>query len=237
MSKKSLEQIHYEKYKPLDLLYIGIMVICAIIRLSPLSTGSITLDEIFNDFSVGACASTWAAWLLDIAQCRMKNKERAEKERMVFSEYINTINRFTDYISIVAITRLNVDRSSRTLKEWLFVLYNLENYKYDFPEEERNIIYTKMVTFIFDIRQAILRLQDNYSLLVFSDIIDTGDMQQHLELQINNCNFINESLNKKNLSDDDIRILNEYIDILISSFGVFFPNSWKEPFSWEDARG
>lgn len=236
MRKKSLEQIHYEKYKPINKIYISVMVICAVVRFIPVSSGSVMLDDVFNDFAVGACASTWAAWLLDMAQCSIRNKDREEKEQMVYSEYINSIHRLTDYISI-ATTRLNVDNGSRSLKEWLFVIYDLENYKYDCPQKERSIIYEKMSIPVRNIKQAILRLQDNYSLLVFSDIIDTNDMQQHLEFQINNCNSLEMLLNKKEFSDDDIRTINDNIDNLVSSFGVFFPDYFEKSFSWDDAKG
>jgi len=236
MQKKSLEQIHYEKYKPLNKIYFFIMTICVIVRFIPLSTGSIMMDDVVNDFSVGACASTWAAWLLDTAQCNIKNKDRAEKERMAYSEYINAVHRLTYYISVSTV-RLDTDSSYRSLKEWLFVIYDLENYKYDCPQKERNIIYEKMIVPIRNVRKAILRLQDNYSLLVFSDIIDTDDMQQHLECQIDNCNTIEKLLDKTIFSDDDIRTINESIEGLVASFGVFFPDYWEEDFSWASANG
>lgn len=241
MSKKSLEQIHYEKYKPLDLLYIGIMVICAIIRLSPLSTGSITLDEIFNDFSVGACASTWAAWLLDKAQCRMKNKDRAEKERMVFSEYSGAVTDLCFYISRHAILISN-DDSQKTLSEWLNIVCDEKYYIDNLMIESREYIYKHLLQNIHDIESSIKRLRNNYTLLVYSDIVDTDDLLQHISRQVNICDEIIRNYQKDSFDwifDDETALekINTKIVSLVDSFMIFFPKEIDKKFSAADICG
>lgn len=91
MWKNKKEINFYEKYKPNAWLYISIIFIFVFIRFIPLSSGSVNFDDAVNDLAVGCVASTLVAWLIEIANCSNKNKERTEKERMVFAEYTGGI--------------------------------------------------------------------------------------------------------------------------------------------------
>lgn len=226
----------YEKYKPESWVYIAIMVIFAVIRFVPFSSGSLNFDEALNDLAVGCVASAEVAWLIEIAACRKKNKERIEKECMVFSEYIGSIKELCYFISRRTIN-IAPTADKRSFKQWLFILSDLSGYKSEVAFESRKRSYQHIVVKIKRIKDIFNTLKNQYALLVQADIIDTDDFRQHMYLQIALCDDICDNLEINDFSDVGINIANDLLDELVSNTDAFFPNNISKVYSWADVKG
>ena len=118
-----------EKYKPYNISYILIIVIFAIIRFVPFTSGSADFDDAVNDLAVGATASAIVAWLIDVASCGKKNRELREKERMVFAEYCGAINDLGYFVARCC-KKFSKETDELTLAEYLDKLREEDNYTF-----------------------------------------------------------------------------------------------------------
>ena len=227
----------YEKYKPDEWLYIFIIVIFSAIRFIPVSSVSASFDDAVNDLSVGCVASTVVAWLIEIANCSSKNKERKEKERMVFAEYKSSVIDLCYFVSRRTIN-LAHNANARSFKQWLFILsdltaYGIENNAY----ESRKRNYQHIVARAKKIKGTLIMLQNQYALLIQADIIDTDDFRQHMDLQIALCDDICDNLELNGFSNEGICIANDLLDNLVSNTDTFFPDTIPTVYSWTEAKG
>ena len=135
------------KFRPMTGVYLAIMLICIIVRFIPLSSGLVSVDDAINDFAVGAFASTWVAWLVDIATCRVKNKELKDNERIAFAVYVEHV--FDLVISLSKIGSLLIcTTKAHSVKDWLSVLADTQNYKNDNPKDARIKNYQHVIEMV-----------------------------------------------------------------------------------------
>ena len=236
MWKKRKNASFYEKYKPDEWLYISIIVIFSIIRFIPVSSGSANFDDAVNDLAVGCVASTVVAWLIEIANCSNKNKERKEKERMVFAEYISSVIDLCYFVSRRTIMIAH-NANRRSFKQWIFILADLQSYGIKDVSESRKRNYQYISARVKKIKDTLVALQYQYTLLVQSDIVDTDDFRQHLNLQISICDDICDNLEFNDFSDEGISIANDLLDNLVSNTATFFPDTIPTIYSWTEAKG
>ena len=225
------------KYKPDNWIYIVITIICAIIRCVPISCGSASLDDAFNDLAVGAIASTVVAWLIDFANCGRKNQELTEKERMVFAEYCNAVNDI-GYFVAKRCKRFTEPTDELELAEWLDKLRDCENYPAKIsPAATMERAYFHISSNVRNVKSTLLTLRQQYCMLVEADIIDTDDFRMHSALQIQVCDDICEAIElieyDRNAVTKDV---NENLLKLVNNARTFFPELIATSFSWS-AKG
>lgn len=224
------------KFRPMTGAYLAIMLICIIVRFTPLTSGLVSVDDAINDFSVGAFASTWVAWLLDIATCRVKNKELKEKERIAFTVYVEHV--FDLVISLSKIGSLLICTTKpHSVKDWLSVLADTQNYQNDNSEDERIKNYRQVIEMVKRIKVALQTLVNQHVMLVEANIVDTYDFHQHADFQIGLCDTIIECLEDNGFSDDAISQANELVDMLVDNCRTFIPDTIPTRFTWLDAKG
>lgn len=221
------------KYKPDNWIYLVITIICAIIRCVPISCGSASLDDAFNDLAVGAIASTLVAWLIDFANCGRKNQELAGKEKMVFAEYCGAVNNIGYYVA-KRCKRFTKATDEFELKEWLEKLRDDRNYPTKIsPAATMERAYFHISSYVQNVKSNLLSLRQQYCMLVEADIIDTDDFRMHAALQIQICDEICDAIeliqyNKGEVTKD----VNEYLLELVENARGFFPDSIATSFSW-----
>lgn len=236
MWKKRKNASFYEKYKPDEWLYISIIVLFSIIRFIPVSSGNANFDDAVNDLAVGCVASTVVAWLIEIANCSNKNKERKEKERMVFAEYISSVIDLCYFVSRRTIM-IAPNANERSFKQWIFILSDSHSYKIENAVEGRKRNYQHICAQVRKIKNNLVVLQYQYTLLVQAEIIDTDDFRQHLNLQMSICDDICDNLEFNDFSDEGISMANDLLDNLVSNTATFFPDTIPAVFSWIDGKG
>ena len=225
-----------KNFKPMTKVYWYIIILCIIIRIIPVSTRFISLDDAINDLAVGAMASTIVAWLIDIANCRIKNEELNEKEMYVFSEYLHNVSELCYCVSKMG-TNLWFTKESHSLKEWLDIIANLNYYEINIAKQSRIQNYQYIAKFVEKIKQSIQILKQQHFLLMEIKVIDTYDFLQHADLQLRLCEKICDNLDDNNFSEDVIGEVNEQIDSLVGSCRLFFLGSIPERFNWMNGKG
>lgn len=223
-----------KKYKPNDGLYMIIILVFAIIRCVPISCGSASLDDAFNDLAVGAIASTIVAWLIDIADCKKKNQDLEEKERMVFSDYCYAINSLGFYVA-KRCKQFSHATDEFTLEQWLQILMDEENHPAEIPSSVRiGRTYFLMMSYVRNIKTALELLLQQYCILVESDIVDTNDFRQHVSMQLRLCNNICDGFELMQYDPDAvISGINNDLVKLESNARRFFPDNIASTYSWE----
>lgn len=229
--RKAQHSPFYEKYKPGSWFYVLIIAVCAIIRFAPVSTGSPDLDDVFNDFAVGAAASTWAALLLAKLDCNQKNKALSRKKEMVYAEYLSAISDLRFFVA-GRCKKFRQEDDLLTFSEWLTKLSDTANYpKSPSPAVTVNRTYFHISCYVRNIKSTVIALRQQYCILVESDMVDTDDLRQHIALQINLCDEICDALEIGEYNMPAIITANEYLSELESNFRVFFDNSLEERYS------
>lgn len=228
---KSKKHITYhEKNRPATWFYVLIMLICTIIRFTPISTGFTDMDDALNDFAVGAAASTWAALLIAELDCHKQNKALARKKRMVFAEYFNSISELR---FIVAKRCKNFSREDDlfTFNEWLRKLSDVSNYPQNLSSSTTmDRAYFHISTAVKHVKATLLSLQQQYCILVEADIIDTDDFRQHIVSQINLCNEICDTLELTQYKLPGILCANDLLIHLVSASCNFFDDPLEEQY-------
>lgn len=221
----------YEKYRPASWFYILIIVVCAIIRFVPISTGSADLDDVFNDFAVGAAASTWATLLLAELDCNQKNKVLARKKEMVYAEYFTAISDLR-FFAAGRCKKFSQEDDQLTFGEWLTKLSDTANYPKDpSPAVTVNRTYFHISHYVKNVKSALITLRQQYCILVESDIVDTDDLRQHITYQINLCDDICDTLELGEYTLPAIKMANEHLVELEAAFRIFFDSSLEERYS------
>lgn len=228
--------VSFEKYKPKSLFYFLTIIAFCIIRLAPISCGASAADDAINDFAIGVIASTWVAWLIEAADCKRRNKERKEKGRMIFSGYVDSVLNLRFFASKVT-TLMKVSSEARTFKEWLDIIADINNYYCVSPVDRRKRYYKCVEKKVESIRLSALTLNQQYALLVESDIIDTDDFRQHLTMQIELCINICDCLALKDYSESAFIEVNSLLEKLVDGCAIFFPDYFAEKYTWADAKG
>lgn len=111
-------------------VYIIIMLISALVRGVPVSSGNSSLDEALNDIAIGAFASALVAWLILVQdQNRMKkhNQELCEYTMSPFLEALITY--MQNFCRAIAIENKDMRNQTHTFPEWsgLYFLQLSEN--------------------------------------------------------------------------------------------------------------
>lgn len=229
--RKEKHDPFYEKYKPTSWFYILIIAVCAIIRFVPISTGSADLDDVFNDFAVGAAASTWAALLLAELDCSQKNKALARKKEMVYAEYLSAITDLR-FFTAGRCKKFSQEDDQLTFGEWLTKLSDSANYPKDpSPAVTVNRTYFHISCYVRNVKSTLITLRQQYCILVESDIVDTDDLRQHIALQISLCDDICDTLEIGEYKLPAIIMANEYLVELEAAFRSFFDNMLEEKYS------
>lgn len=225
----------YEKYKPCDWFYVLIIVVCAAIRFVPLSSGSADLDDALNDFAIGAGASTWATWLLATHDCSQKNKQLAKKKELIFSDYKNYSKELCYFVARRS-SNLAQNADERSFSQWLYILSNTQNYKCPAPQEMRKRSYLHLTTMVKAIKVSLTALQQQYAVLVESDIIDTNSFHEHASAQIFLCDDICDCLEINDYSDFAISEANDLLKTLVGNIDAFFPDLLPNQYTWKISK-
>ena len=229
---KEKKKVKYcEKYKTEYGDYIVIILILAIIRFVPISLGSSEFNDAINDLAVGGCASALVALLLDAADCRKKNRELHEKQRMIFAEYCNAINDLGYFIANQC-KDFSQDSDELDIKSWLDKLSNKNNYTKDISLTLRRF-YLHIESYTRNVKSTLVLLRQQYCVLIDSDMIDTDDLRQHIALQVRICDEICDvlELNIKDFSNV-VNLVNENLIQLHNHATTFFPEGIPEMYSW-----
>lgn len=149
------------------------IVIFVFIRFVPISSGSTMMDDAINDLAVGATASVLVTWMLDAADCIKRNKERADKERMIFGSHTGQLFNLGYYVSRKAI-RLGAGTEARCFTDWLSILVDPTIYR-EKAECSQLELYQEIYERVLKIRETAENLMQQYTILVETDVVDTDD--------------------------------------------------------------
>ena len=197
----------------------------------PISTGSTDLDDVFNDFAVGAAASTWATLLLAELDCSQKNKALARKKEMVYAEYFSAISDLRFFVA-GRCKKFSQEDEQLTFSDWLTKLSDTANYPENpSPAITVNRTYFHISCHVKNVKSTLIALRQQYCILVESDIVDTDDLRQHIAHQINLCDDICDTLEIGEFKLPAIIVANENLVELEATFRTYFNNSLEERYS------
>ena len=230
MFKRNKKSNYPEKYKPDAFKYIVMIIIFAFIRFVPISSGSAVMDDAFNDLAVGATASVLVTWMLDATDCLKKNKERAEKERMVFGPHTSQLFNLGYYVSRKAI-RLGAGKEARSFADWLSIIVDQSVYVEE-AECSQTEIYQEIRNRVLKIRETAENLMQQYTILVETDVVDTDDFSMYAGMQMNLCDSVCDRI-----QCGDFEEANAFLGMLLGTYATFFNEEWVERYSEADAKG
>ena len=153
---------------------------------------------------------------------------------MVFAEYCGAVNDLSYFIANRC-KRFSTPTDEYDIKLWLEKLSDKGNYNKDLsPAVTMGRVYFHIGTYIRNIKSTLISLQQQYCMLVESDIVDTDDFRQHVTLQIRICNDICDALelNQKDYSNA-ADVVNEYLVELHDNAQTFFPEQIIKNYSWK----
>lgn len=229
---KQTLKITFDKYGPNSKLYITILLVLVIIMIITVSGTSLSFENILNNLAIGAIASLIVAWMIESADCRKKNRERVEKENLIFSEYKGYSSELCMYVARRAVN-LAENAEERTFAQWLYILSDLNKYKCPAPQEMRKRSYLHIVMMVKTIKSSLIVLQQQYAVLVDSNIVDTNDFRKHAKSQSLLCDDICDCLEIHDFSDFAISETNDMIKTLIENVDSFFPGYLPQYYSWK----
>lgn len=214
-------------YKPNTKLYMTMAIIALVIRISPFFIGFNILNNIFNELSIGVIGSALFAWLVDWSDCSKRNKEKDEKERMIFSEYNSSILELKFFLAKRCMFLTKTPMVERTFAQWLFMYTDISSYAgIDDPEQRLQEQYetlSKRVKYVYD---AICALKQHYFVLVSEDFVDTGDLKQHLDYQSNLCLDIFDYI-----TDGDYSNANDIIKQMVENHDSYFEKDYEKMYN------
>ena len=189
MIKNTSDEKVRRKFQPNYTLYICLIAACVAIRISPFSVGNANWDDIINEISIGVLGSVLATCFLDTAACKRKSKEYEEKNRRIFSAYMNSMY---DLRYRVANKCMDVTAScsgKRSFEQWTMELADKLD-EYDVDGSRNVLICSAIRQYVGNVRENLYVLKIQYVQLVDEGYIETDDFSQHLNLQINLCDEI-----------------------------------------------
>lgn len=95
-------------------IYIIIMLISAVVRSSPVSSGNPNLDETLNDISIGAFASALVAFLILLKDIQTEISKKKFLKRYTISPFLETV---VDYMQDFC-QYFNKVQETKTFLEW-----------------------------------------------------------------------------------------------------------------------
>lgn len=213
-------------HKPNIKLYLIMAVIALSIRLSPFSIGIDMLDIVLNELSIGVVGSAIFAWLIDWVDCKKRNKEKAEKERMILNEYHSSITGIKLFVARRAAFRCNNAAQERNFDEWLFIYSDIKNY--DNSKEDLKISYDRLLTEVQIIYDSLTTIKQQYFLLVSEGFVCTDDFKQHINYQSNLCADIFEFS-----KSDDYSTINELLRQIVEKHDIFSSKDYSKKYTWK----
>lgn len=226
-SMKNKDKHPLSKYhKPNIKLYLMMIVIALLIRLSPFSIGIGTLNTVFNELSIGVVGSAIFAWLIDWMDCKKRNKEKAAKERMILNEYHSSITGIKLFVARRAAFRCNNVAQKRNFDEWLFIYSDIKNYNNS--KEDLKISYDRLITEVEVIYESLSTIKQQYFLLVSEGFVCTDDFKQHINYQSNLCADIFEFA-----KSDDYSTINELLRQIVEKHDIFSSKDYSKKYTWK----
>ncbi len=231
MFRRNKKSNYPEKYKPDAFKYIVMIVVFAVVRFVPISSGSSMMDDALNDLAVGATASVLVTWMLDEADCmKKKNKARAEKERIIFGPHTGQLFNLGYYVFRKAI-HLGAGTEARSFTDWLGIIANQSVYAEE-AECSQLEIYQEIHDRVLRIRETAENLMQQYTILVETDVVDTDDFAMYAGMQMNLCDSICDRIQCGDLDE-----ANTFLGMLLGTYATFFNEEWIENYSEAAAKG
>lgn len=159
-----------------------------------------------------------------------KNKERAEKERMIFGPHTGQLFNLGYYVSRKAI-HLGAGTEARSFTDWLSIIVDPTVYG-EKAECSQLEIYQEIYERVLKIRETTENLMQQYIILVETDVVDTDDFAMYAGMQMNLCDSICDRIQCRNLED-----ANAFLGMLLGTYAAFFNEEWLENYSEADVKG
>lgn len=223
-----------KKFQPNHMLYIGLLILCLAVRISPFSIGMMYFDEVLNELSVGVLGSVLATYFLDMAACKRRNQEYKEKMDQIFSEYMNSMYFLRNSVANKCMKCCGNSSEKKSFEEWTLKLADKLD-ESDGTNTENVLICSSIRRYVGNVRENLYVLKIQYISLVHGGYIETGDFSQHLNLQINICD---EILYSSKLFEKGDFIFDEFLIELEKNWRSYFAEkNIEEKFNPQNGRG
>ena len=119
-------------------IYIIIMLVSALVRGIPVSSGNASLDEALNDIAIGAFASTLVAWLILVQDQNRMKKHNQELCEYTVSPFLEALVEYMQFFCrVIALENKDMRSQTHTFPEWSSLYFSRLPDKLNFPVSNR----------------------------------------------------------------------------------------------------
>lgn len=181
-------------------VYICILLVCILIRLSPWSIGNSNYDEVLNDIAIGAIASTVVAWLINWRAMVIQERKNRVLAKIVLLSFAHSLTHYMDRFCFKCAFMSKERRSEKKkFNDWLDEYYKRSTNEKDpidppFLDEE----YKQLVDSIYN--QANLIIEKEIWLIT-EEIFRITDIDELKKIRLfaSGTSFLVRNISAKNI--------------------------------------
>lgn len=227
---KNMYSFIAKQLKP-HVIYISVVIMLGLIRISSTTTGSISLDNAINDIAIGGLSSVIVAWIIFIDNCRRTKKRNNRFKLQCFLPFAHALAAYMQEICCCCtLYDLSNRHLQKTFSEW-DECYFVKHTQYDttnfipLTRERATELVLSIVAHEKLISQSQIWIR-NEGIMTLSEIQNIAYISATLS------NFLLDSDSTEPLSNNTIHLCHKFLLDILSS-----QPEWTRltttPYSWD----